>query len=252
MIPSFSLLTVSYNSVDYIEEALQSVASQSIMPDQYIIVDGGSTDGTLDVVSKYKDIVTLIVSESDDGIYHAMNKGLWLATSEYFGILNSDDVLFDRDVISDLKKASYESPPIIYGNIRYRARESLDIVRDWRTGHGQLQDFEKGWHPPHTGFFAKTSLCKAVGGFDQSMEVAADFDFMLKVFSEAGNKEAVWLNRYICLMREGGLSGESFRSILKGNNEIRRSLRSHGLRGSLMYTIKRLGIKVLGRIRGYL
>lgn len=250
MIPSFSLLTVSFNSVEYIEEALQSVSCQSVMPDQYIIVDGGSTDGTLDVISKYKDIVTLIVSEPDDGIYHAMNKGLRLATSEYFGVLNSDDVLFDRDVIRDLKNASSESPPIIYGNICYRARASLDIVRDWRTGNGQLQDFENGWHPPHTGFFAKTSLCKAVGGFDQSMVVASDFDFMLKVFSEAGDKSAVWLDRYVCMMREGGRSGESFRSILKGNSEIRRSLRSNGLPGGIMYTIKRLGIKALGRIGG--
>lgn len=244
-----TLVTVCYNSSSFIEDTLRSVRNQCVQPDEYIIIDGGSTDGTLDIINKNKDLVTKLVTEADDGIYDAMNKGLALATKRYIGFLNSDDVLADSHVIRDLKDAMGQGFRIIYGDIAYRTRQKDDIVRYWKSGDGNFSDFADGWHTPHPAFYAETSLCREVGGFNTDYTISADFDLMLTAFRDAGNR-IFYLSRALVLMREGGESGKSIANIFRGNKQVLESLRSKGIQASWWYVVSRLISKFKLRFLG--
>ena len=173
-----SIITVVRNNASTIKDAIESVLSQKYHDIEYIIVDGCSTDGTLEIIQGYSTQITKIISESDKGIYDAMNKGISLASGDVIGILNSDDVYFDENVIGDVIN-TFEEKQIdsLYGDLMYVEKNDLNkIVRYWKSSVFKVGSFSKGWHPPHPTFFTKKNIYEKYGLFDTNMRVSADFD----------------------------------------------------------------------------
>ena len=152
-----SIITATYNSADTVEDTIKSIVGQTYPNVEYIIVDGGSTDGTLDIVNRYKDRITRVISEKDNGIFDAFNKGIALTTGDIVGILNSDDFYADSSVIQNVAdKFKSSSVDTVYGDLVYIDPQDTSIVRRlWRAGEYQKSKFKTGWMPPHPTFFAK-------------------------------------------------------------------------------------------------
>lgn len=172
--PIISIVTVCLNSRDCIEKCINSVFNQTYSNIEYIIIDGGSTDGTLDIIQKYQSGISIIVSEKDNGIYDAMNKGVSLAKGKYIGILNSDDY-YDSETVMSVVHAgiSNNSPDVIYGNAR--------LVPSMRVSIGSHDALLEKWGIPHPTCFVKSSLYQKFK-FDSSMKISADFDFILNLY----------------------------------------------------------------------
>jgi glycosyltransferase involved in cell wall biosynthesis len=155
-----SIITVVYNNKDTIKDAIESVLNQTYKNIEYIIIDGGSTDGTIDIIKSYRDKIDKFISEKDNGIYDAMNKGLKLASGDIVGILNSDDIYFNENVILNVVAKFEESKTdSIYGDLYYVDENDLQkIQRYWKSSEFKEGSFAKGWHPPHPTFFVKKEV----------------------------------------------------------------------------------------------
>lgn len=233
--PKISIITVSYNSAATIEDTIQSVANQSYQNVEYIMVDGLSTDDTLDIVKRYSDVVTKVVSEKDAGIYDAMNKGIAHATGDIVGLINSDDILSDNTVLQRVSDVFSGNPDVdaCYGDLCYVDREDLNkISRYWRSTPYKDSLFNKGWVPPHPTLYVRREIYKKYGAFDLSYRIAADFELMLRLFV-IHRIRTVHLPHIMVKMRLGGTTNRNIKNIVLQNFEIRRALRSHAMTSSL-------------------
>lgn len=209
----FSIITVVYNNADSIKDAIASVASQTYKNYEHIIIDGASNDGTLDVINQYRNGNLRIISESDKGIYDAMNKGIALASGDIIGFLNSDDIYVDEFVLQSvtdgLSDASCDS---VYGDLLYVDREdTTKVVRYWKAGLYSKRRFYWGWMPPHPTFFAKKNVYSKYGGFNISMGSSADYELMLRFLLK--NKISTrYISKVLVKMRMGGVSNQSFKN----------------------------------------
>lgn len=217
-----SIITVVYNNCKTILDAINSVQSQSYNDIEYIIIDGNSTDGTLDIIKQNCSQFTKIVSEPDKGIYDAMNKGIKLATGDIVGILNSDDIYADKQVISDVANCFLINKKlgILYGNLIYvKANNTNHVVRKWNSKPYFSKYFEYGNVPPHPALFLKKSVYNKVGLFNLEFKLAADYEFMLRLFKKFDFKSQ-YLNRLMVKMRLGGATNKNLKNITNGNKEI--------------------------------
>lgn len=226
-----SIITISYNSAETIKDTIESVLAQDYPDIEYIIVDGASSDGTMDIIKKYEDRVAQVISESDNGIYDAMNKGLKLATGELIGILNSDDVYKDNRVISDVVSTVQESnSDALYADLVYSDRNDLTRVkRYWRSGSFKKNSFKWGWMPPHPTFFVKRSVYERYGYFNTSLKTSADYEIMLRFLFKEGISVS-YLDRVITIMRMGGQSNASVKNRMDANKEDRMAWKLNGLK----------------------
>jgi glycosyltransferase involved in cell wall biosynthesis len=242
-----SIITVCYNSATTITDTLCSVGDQSYDNIEHIVVDGGSCDGTIDLVSRHGRRVSKIVTEPDGGIYDAMNKGLRLATGEYVSYLNSDDYYSDKTVIQQVVKAIHETnADAIYGDLSYVKRnDPKKRVRYWKSQMFLPGSFVRGFAPPHPTFFMKRKLLDELGGFDLSYSLAADFDLMFRAL-EIKKCTSTYVPLELTRMRTGGATNISLKNIICQNQEILRCLRFHGASVSTHGFITR---KLLSRIR---
>jgi len=241
----FSLITVCYNSAETICHTLQSVREQTYPNIEYIIVDGGSKDNTLDLIAAEGPHVSKLISERDNGIYDAMNKGLALATGDVVGFLNSDDIFYGVDVISKIARAM-EDPLIgaCYGDLVYVSKfDKNKIIRYWKSGKYELGLCARGWMPPHPTFYTRRSVYQRYGSFDLSLKLQADFEMALRLLDIA-HIRTVYLPEILVRMRVGGASNASLKNIIKGNIEAARACRKHGLPGGLGF----VGKKIISRI----
>jgi glycosyltransferase involved in cell wall biosynthesis len=224
-----SVITVCYNAERTIEHSLRSVAEQDFSELEHVIIDGGSTDGTLDAVRRHGARVSTLVSERDNGIYDAMNRGLWHASGEFVLFLNADDQYADRSCVADLAHALAASgADSAYGNIAYvEDQEQLRRVRCWQSGRYKRGLFSKGWAPPHPTFLARRSRLLELGGFDLRYRLAADFDLMMRALDVA-SMTTTYVDRELVLMRVGGATNASIRNVIRQNLEIIDSLRRAG------------------------
>lgn len=235
-----SLITVSYNSQDTIEETIQSVLSQKNIELEYIIVDGASRDNTLDIISKYRNKISHLLSEKDKGIYDAMNKGIALASGDIIGILNSDDV-FAHDHVLEKVVALFKNPAIegIYGDLVYVDRFDLSKVkRKWKADKYQGGSFFNGWMPPHPTFYVRKSLYEKFGNFNLDFTSAADYEIMLR-FIHKHNIELDYLPEVMVKMRQGGASNASLKNRIKANREDKRAWEVNGLKPGMFTLIKK-------------
>ncbi|HEX5001807.1 MAG TPA: glycosyltransferase family 2 protein [Bacteroidia bacterium] len=216
-----SIITITYNSAKTVEETIKSVAAQDYQDLEYIIVDGKSKDRTLEIVNKYASKISNLVSEKDNGLYDALNKGIKLATGDVIGMLHSDDVYSDSNVISKVA-ALFESssqPDAVYADLVFVDRTNPDkVLRTWKAGEYEPGSFLKGWMPPHPTFFVKREVYEKLGGFNTTLKLSADYELMLRFIHKNGIRVA-YLPETIVKMRMGGVSNTSFFVKLKANME---------------------------------
>jgi len=226
-----SIITVAYNSGKTIEVAIKSVLSQSYNDLEYIVIDGNSEDNTMDIVRSFGRNISVIVSEPDKGIYDAMNKGISMASGDIIGILNSDDLYHDKDVLADIMAEFSNNPDldIVYGNILYVQKEDTDaIVRKWISKPYYHSFFELGNVPPHTSLFVRSRVYKMAGSFHLQYRLAADYEFMLRIFKKY-KFTSKYIDRVMVKMRLGGATNKSIRNIFNGNKEILRAWKDNHL-----------------------
>ena len=178
-----SLITVAYNSGKFIQDCMDSVLGQDYEDIEYIIIDGKSSDNTVELVQAKGDKISHFVSEPDKGIYDAMNKGLKLASGDIIGILNSDDFYANSQVISDVVNTfKSENCDTLFGDLVFVQDEDLDKIVRYYPGKGfHPTQFAKGMMPPHPTFFAKKKVYEKVGLFDDSYKICADFDILVRM-----------------------------------------------------------------------
>lgn len=250
--PTISAITVSFNSADFIGSAMESVAVQTYDNIEQVIVDGGSKDGTVEIAQKYSRAGSKFVSESDRGIYDAMNKGLALCSGEIVGFVNSDDALADRHVIERLVRKFNSRPDVdlIYGDLLYVDRRRSNVAkRYWRGREFELGDMVKGWAPAHPALFFRRAAIEQVGMFNLDYSLAADFDWMFRAL-EVRRLSAMYTPLLINRMRTGGATGSGIKSTIKQNKEILTSIRSHGYRTSTAEFAARKVVSRLGQLVG--
>lgn len=245
-----SLITVTYNSERTLQDTIDSVLSQSYQNVEYIIVDGASSDNTVDIikqnVSRFAGRLFWI-SEKDQGLYDAMNKGIRMATGDVVGILNSDDVFMDDHVLEDVVSQFSPSVDAIFGNLVFVDEFDTDkIVRCW-TGT-PYRSFQSGWHPAHPTFYVRRIIYDKYGLFDTSFQVSADFELMLR-FIERFKIRANYFNRYMVKMRIGGESTGTLKNIIRGNLNVLRAFEKNNLSVSFFYPVKRLLPKLFDRLK---
>lgn len=224
-----SIITATYNSAATVADTLDSIASQDYPDIEHLIVDGLSSDNTLEIVKQYPH-VSSVVSGKDNGIYDAMNKGISRAGGEVIGILNSDDLYTHPEVISKVMRC-FEDPAVdaVYGDLRYVDQQDISkTVRTWRSGTYTPRSFYWGWMPPHPAFFVRRRLYTDFGLFRTDFKTAADYEIMLR-FLLKHNVNAAYLPENLVLMRAGGASNASMGQRLRANREDARAWAVNGL-----------------------
>lgn len=238
-----SVITASYNSATTIEDTIKSVLSQNYSDIEYIIIDGGSKDGTLEIINKYKDKISEIVSEPDHGLYDAMNKGIALATGDVIGILNSDDFFAGPDVLSKVANAFTPEIDLCYGNIRYVDRiDTKKKVRFWRAGEYKKEKLDSGWIMPHPAVFVRKNLYDKFGLFNLEFKIAADYELLLRFLKH--DIKVKYIDETLVHMREGGFSAINYKRRKAGWEELKKAWVSNGLKLPKFFIIRRLLSKI--------
>lgn len=241
---NITIITVVYNNASTLSDALESVSTQREIDIEHIVIDGDSTDGTLEIIYAYAP--TLFLSEPDQGIYDAMNKGLCMATGDIVGFLNSDDVYFDQGVLKRVREAfdTDETIQIVYGDLVYVRKHNLShVVRTWRSRSYDKRFFDHGDVPPHPAFFAKRDALIESGGFDLKYRLAADYELMFRLL-KIERRPSVYLPHTMVRMRLGGKTNQSFANIMAGNKEIIDAWAKHRLKIPLRFWFRRYFLKL--------
>lgn len=243
-----SIVTATYNSGRTIRDTIESVLCQTFKDYEYIIVDGCSKDGTLDVVNQYIPKFEgrlSYISEPDKGIYDAMNKGFKMAKGEILMLINSDDLFARTDALEMVVKQFDEHPEAdcVYANLYYVSADNTDnIVRVWKTG--EQKPFRKGWLPAHPTFYVKREVYEKHGYFNLSYPLAADFELMLR-FVEKYHIKLQYLPEFMVKMRLGGATSKNLHNIIQQDKECMRAFKENGLESSPFYLVYRLLPKIM-------
>ena len=241
-----SIVTVTYNSEQTLPDTIKSVFDQTYKNIEYIVIDGDSTDTTKEIVTKYGHAIKFI-SEPDDGIYDAYNKGINISTGDVIAILNSDDIFHNKYVISEVvEQFQLSGADIVYGDLYYVKENNLnDVTRYWKSSIFEKNSFAKGWHPPHPSFFAKKVVYEKFGDFDTNIRISADFEIMLR-FLEKFNVPSSYLSKVIVRMRSGGESNKSISNIIDGNKGILKAFNKNNISvNKFFYVFYRFAPKVM-------
>ena len=248
-----SIVTSTYNSEKTVRDTLGSIYNQSYKNVELIIIDGNSKDKTLEIVRHYEKLFQgrlRYISEPDKGIYDAMNKGIRMATGDIIGILNSDDLYMDENVLIDIHDTfANNNVDAIYGNLIFVDEyDTNKVVRTWKGSQYLSGSFLKGWHPAHPTFYVKREMYEKYGVFDISFDVSADFELMLR-FIEKFKISNLYMDRTLVKMRMGGESTGSIKKIITGNKNVLRAFKKNGFDVSVFYPVKRLLPKAINIIK---
>lgn len=226
-----SIVTVCYNSAATIEDTLRSVAEQNHSDVEHIIIDGGSTDGTLAILERHQTNIACLVSEPDSNIYDAMNKGISLATGEIIGILNADDFYADAAVLAEVSTA-FHDPTVnaCYGDLVYICKDNPErVIRYWRAGKMNSKRLYQGWMPPHPTFFVRKQCYTEYGTYRTDLGSSADYELMIRYLLKEQIVSA-YLPRVLVRMRVGGTSNASLKKRLHAHLMDWRAWHVNGLR----------------------
>ncbi len=226
----FTIITATFNSQQFIGSCVQSVVNQTYSDFELILVDGASTDSTLQIVREFNDPRIKIYSEPDQGIYFALNKGLSLATGDIIGFLHSDDYFVNNDVLNVIAR-EFEENRIdgIYSNLNYvNQTNPKQIIRNWKSKPFNSIFLKFGWMPPHPTLFVKNEVYQKIGYFNTSYRIAADYEWILRLFTD-NRFNLKYLDLYISDMRIGGVSNGSIKSIVKKSKEDYSVIRKYPL-----------------------
>ncbi len=236
-----SVLTAVFNRVESIAQAVESVQSQTHNDVEHVVIDGASTDGTLDILHACLSPNAVLVSEPDLGIYDALNKGFARASGEIIGMMHSDDFFADSQVLADVAMA-FADPTVdaVYGDIEYVAKNDIHrVIRYWHAGEFDLKKLSWGWMPPHPSLFLRRRVIEQWGGFDTRFRIAADYDAILRYFGQ-GQIKAFYIPRLLVKMRLGGESNGSVYRIMRKSVEDYQALRRNSVGGIGALIVKNL------------
>lgn len=239
-----SIITVSFNSENTIEDTLQSIKSQTYSNIEYIVIDGLSNDGTNEIVKKYRDIVSIHVSEKDRGLYDAMNKGISLASGDIVGILNSDDVLADDSVIEKIV-AGFDDVSVdaVYSDLIYVSEHNLNKpTRLYTSKVFSKRIIKFGIMLPHPTFYVRKACYEKFGLYKITYRVAADFELLARFMSKG--IKAIRLPFISVKMREGGISSSGLLWRVHQNFEIVRACKENGLYTNIFLVMLKLPYKL--------
>ena len=224
-----SIITSCFNRVATIRSAIESVLAQDYNDIEFIVVDGSSTDGSLDIIREYADRISIIISELDHGMYEAINKGIRVATGEIIGLLHSDDFFYDNGVIGRIvERMKRTHADFLYGDgLFVNPDDTNKVVRNWIGGGYRLWKVRHGWLPLHPTCYIRRDVMTRLGLYNESYKIAADSDLLVR-YLLTGGLTVTYLNEYVVRMRMGGLSTDSAKRKKMWEEDIRVYV-SHGL-----------------------
>jgi glycosyltransferase involved in cell wall biosynthesis len=224
---TISIITATRNSVSFIADCMTSISQQDYKKFEHIIIDGASTDGSVDIIKKLLRTNSTFISEPDKGIYDAYNKGISLSTGEIIGFLNSDDFYASSKVLTQIAEA-FNDPAVcaVYGDLEYVGQQDTStVVRRWRGDQFNQKNLTFGWMPAHPTFYVRREWYSRIGGFDPNYKISADYLSILKLFSYSDFK-STYIPNCLVKMRVGGKSNKSISLMLRKSIEDWRALRS--------------------------
>ena len=227
-----SIITAVYNREFTVAQAIKSVAKQNYAQVEHLIVDGASSDGTMREVQKLAHPDMRVISEPDQGIYDALNKGVRNATGDVVGLMHSDD-FFAHDQVLETVADAFEltGADAVYGDLDYvAANDTSRVIRHWKSKDFAPRSLAQGWMPPHPTLFVRREAMMRLGLYDISYRIAADYEAILRWFGK-GNLKATYVPQVLVKMRVGGESNRSFERILRKSREDYRALRTNGVGG---------------------
>ncbi|SRR6266851_1144638 len=225
-----TVVTAVYNNRSFVGDALRSVLAQDYPRVEVIVVDGGSTDGTLEILREFQDNIASLISEPDHGVYDALNKGIAKATGDVVSFLHSDDVYDSPSVVSAVMQRFEDArTDAAYGDLVYVDRTNgTRVIRTWRSGPFSRIDLYTGWMPPHPAFFMRRARYQEWGAFDTSFRIAGDYDALLR-YLWTHRARCAYVGRTLVRMRIGGISNRSLSSLIRKSREDVRALRKNGV-----------------------
>jgi len=227
-----SIITATFNCESTIEDTILSVLNQTHKNIEYIIIDGKSTDNTLKIIEKYKNNISKIISENDNGIYDALNKGIANASGNIIGFVHADDIFANNEVLEKICLAFAEKNiDAIYGDLQYVAKENTEkIIRNWKSEQFEIKNIKKGWMPPHPTFYVKKEIYNNFGNFDTKYKISADYDLMMR-FLWKHKISISYIPEVLVKMRVGGKSNSNFKNILQKMKEDYSTIRINKIGG---------------------
>ena len=242
-----SIITATYNSIETIHNCLKSILNQNYKNIELIVIDGASKDGTLELIKGNPSISTFI-SEPDNGIYDALNKGIDLATGDIIGFVHSDDLLADATIISSIVN-QFKNIEVagVYGDLTYVNKNNTSkVIRSWKSCDFRPSLLKNGWMPAHPTLFLKKEVYEKHGSFNLTYKIAADYDFMLRILKDSSLKFS-YLPIVFTKMRIGGASNRSLKNILQKTREDYRAVKSNKVGG-----VKTIFIKNTSKLKQFI
>lgn len=221
-----SVLTVTYNTLPTLKDAYYSLCSQTFSDWEWVVQDGGSNDGTVRWLESLSDLRISWVSEKDQGIYYALNKAIERASGSWIGLLHADDLYVNSQVLERVLQVT-DGNDAVYGDLQYvQAKDTTRVLRYWKSGDFKIRKLKQGWMPPHPTLFLSKEMYSDLGYFDTQFKIAADYDFILRVFSKL-DIQVKYLPEVFVLMRQGGKSSR-WQNLFQKSHEDFLVLRKNG------------------------
>lgn len=243
---TISVITVCFNSALTIERCLQSVASQDLPNVQHIVIDGASTDTTLDILKSYRAHLSHFVSEPDNGIYDAMNKGLDLASGDIVCFLNADDQYADKSVLSRIAQQMKDHQlDALLGDVAFfHEKDPTRMIRRYRSDRFTPERLAWGWMPSHPGLFLKREIVEKVGRFKTDYRIAGDYEYVVRAFY-GQNLHYEHMPRVLVHMQTGGASSQNWRARVLLNQEVLRACKENGVSTNILKILSKYPAKLL-------
>jgi glycosyltransferase involved in cell wall biosynthesis len=240
-----SLITPSYKSAATIAHTIESIIAQNYADLEYLIIDGGSKDDTAKIVTSYQDRIKInFISEPDQGIYDAMNKGIKMASGEVIGILNSDDIFYNGNILSLVANAFTDKKiDVVYGDIKYFSDDINRTKRYWKTGEYQASKLNNGWIIPHPALFVRKSVYERCGLYNIDFKIAGDYEFILRILQKH-QLNLKYLPQVFVKMFDGGVSGRNLKQRNEGWKELKKAWLVNDLPLPKLFIIRRVLSKI--------
>jgi glycosyltransferase involved in cell wall biosynthesis len=245
-----SIITACYNSAKTIAGTLKSVYDQQFRNIEHIVVDGGSTDGTLNIIHAHRCSISKFVSEPDKGIYDALNKGIALSSGDIIAFLNSDDIYADNNVIKYVvEQFVAQSSDAVYGDVAFVKGDDFDqVIRVYSSRRFHPSRIGWGWMPAHPALFVSRRIFEKHGAFNTDYRIAGDFEFVARIFVQPALRY-LYVPRVLVKMRTGGISTRSWKSTLLLNKEVLKACRENGINTNYMKILSKYPEKIIEFLR---
>jgi glycosyltransferase len=243
-----TLVTATFNSEQYLEDSIKSIIAQTYKNIEHIVIDGKSTDGTLSIIKKYEPHISKWISETDRGMYDALNKGMQMATGDVIGLVHSNDILASPDVIQTIVDSfNREKADVVYGDLEYVDPADLNkIYRVWKGKPYNRNLFRTGWMPAHPTFYIRRELVEKYGGYQSHYFSSADYEFMARYLYKH-RLSAYYIPKLIVKMRRGGQSNSNLKKRLRANRRDYLAMKKNGIPFPFLVSI----LKPLSKLHQY-